>query len=131
MTKLTTYLDNIVIINTQCSEALKYYVVSDIEQQSSYWAFIWILDCVEKDSPRAGWADSDVDALELAEPEFVQYVGPWHVGDESPESITIDVHPELTGEEDDIYIWLTEVPQTGEDGVVGEHYGIRKYCTLE
>ena len=77
-------------------------------------------DCVEVDSPEA----DPEEATLLPVPEYVQYVGPWHVGNEGiPNSITIDVHPELTGEGDDVFIWLTDKPQNYE---IDKNYGIRK-----
>ena len=79
------------------------------------------------DSPET--AGSLNEARDIAAPEWVQYVGPWYVGDDDdiPDSITIDLYPEPAGAGEDLFIWLSETTQQRD--LPNNYYGIRKYCT--
>ncbi len=89
---------------------------------------IFFTDCINVDTPETAGTDSE--ARSVHEPFYVQYVGPWRVGDDGiMDSITVDIYPEPDEDGDDIFIWLTERSQ--QDDISNENYGIRKYQQAE
>ena len=75
-------------------------------------------DCVEAVS----LAQTTVDADDI---EKTHYVGPWWVGEtDCTDTIDIDILAESGGDEEDIYLWLTNT--VDQAGTISSFYGICK-----